>query len=150
MDRVSHGSFHCQKCNTQDLKKVVRLLVGLSQKTQGECRDGVVTPGSEKSHEEHLTLLFPVSLGAKVDKENKHTLESKFLSRLRRSESSGAVIRLLFRFCTMILANSMSCCTEISYHVHIIITRYQPLLSRDSQPMFDRCAQGSGSCKVAG
>jgi hypothetical protein len=41
------------------------------------------------------------------------TVEFKFLKRFLISDSSGAVIRLLFKFCTMMLANSMSFKTSV-------------------------------------
>lgn len=41
----------------QDLKKVVGLLIGLREQTQGKCGNGIVTPGPEKSYEECLPIL---------------------------------------------------------------------------------------------
>lgn len=70
-----------------------------------------MAPRPKQSHEEHLALLEAIELVAFSS--FKHpvllTLESRFLNLFRRSESSGAVIRLLFRFWTMMLANSISC-----------------------------------------
>jgi ERCC4-type nuclease len=48
--------------HTQNLKKVVSLLVSLRKKAQRERRNWIVAPGSEKSNEEQLALLdrFPL------------------------------------------------------------------------------------------
>ena len=56
----------------------------------------------------------------KMTKKDCPSLLSRFLSRLRRSASSGAVIRLLLRFWTMMLANS----TSSSFARQSAIVRY--------------------------
>lgn len=71
-----------------------------------------------------------------------HTLVSRFLKRFLMSESSGAVIRLLFKFCTMMLANSISWSDTVSENSNQFGMYDLPLPFRGSLPKSDRYAPG--------
>ena len=51
---------HLHVC--EGLQEVVSLLVGLCEKTEGECGDRVTTPGFEEDGEERLTFFGRVEL----------------------------------------------------------------------------------------
>lgn len=50
------------KTNPQNLEKIIRLLVGLGEQTQGEGSYSIVAPGSKKRDEKGLTILPHVRL----------------------------------------------------------------------------------------
>jgi len=77
------------------------------EETQGEGSHSIVAPGSKKRNEKSLSILQLVRVSMHLCIAFQ-TLVSKFRSLFRSSDNSGAVMRLLFKFCTIMLANSTS------------------------------------------
>lgn len=83
------------------------MLIGLCKQTQRKSSNCIVTPRPKQCHKKDLAILGK-SVDAKLSSMIEPTLVSRFRNLFRNSESSGAVIKLLFRFWTMMLANSTS------------------------------------------
>jgi hypothetical protein len=83
--------------DSQDLQKMICLFIRLCKKTQRESSNSIVAPRLEQCDEKRLAVLDKLASVCR-QKSVPCTLLSRFLSRLLKSASSGAVMRLLLRF----------------------------------------------------